>query len=55
MKKTLKDYIQEAADKYVLGTYGAGWRCKKAYEDGIKKGMEFMRNLPEDITKIQIV
>ena len=52
----LKQDVQtEAADKYVLGTYGAGWRCKKAYEDGIKKGMEFMRNLPEEITKIQIV
>lgn len=51
-QKTIKDYVQEAADKYVLGTFKAGWRCRNAYIEGIKKGVELMQLHPEEAIKL---
>lgn len=52
MKKTIKDYIQEAADHYVLGAWGAGEKGRKAFIAGIKKGVELMQLHPEEATKL---
>lgn len=53
--KTITDYIQESADKYIMATFGTGARCRKAYIEGVKRGMILSLMYPAEISKLQIL